>query len=405
MNFLFAWRYFKSKKSVNAINIIAWVSVVAITVGTAALIIVLSAFNGFEDLVKSLYADFYTDIKVSANTGKTIFVTPQQLHDLKGIKGIKAISLVAEEKALLVNGQNQSIVFVKGVDEQYTLTNKITDHILRGRFSTGDAQNPEMVAGAGIENAAALDVEREGYPAQLYFPDKKDGNLIAFNNLIAYNIKPVGTFLVQQDFDTKYVFTNLAFVKNLLNLQDTEYSAIEIKLDDAAGTDMVKKNIDAFFKHRYKVQSRYEQNLSLYKVMVTEKWVIYIILSLILVVAAFNMIGALTMMVLEKQKDIAVLKALGASTQKIRSIFLNEGILLAGIGTLAGMLIAYGVCIAQVKYKLIRLGGDSFIIDYYPVKLLWSDFVLVLATVFCITIVASWIPSRKASAQFYSLKS
>lgn len=405
MNFLFAWRYFKSKKSVNAINIIAWVSIVAITVGTAALIIVLSVFNGFEDLVKSLYADFYTDVKVTAAFGKTIFVDRAQLASLQKLNGVQTISLVAEEKALLVNGENQSIVLVKGVDEQYASTNKIKSHILRGSYSLGNAANPEMVAGAGIENAAALDVERGVAMAQLYFPDKKANNLTSFNSITPYNIKPVGTFMVQQDFDNKYVFTNLSFVKNLLNLQHNEYSAIEIKLTDATKTDAVKKQVDDFFQHQYKVQSRYEQNQSLYKVMVTEKWIIYGILSLILVVAAFNMIGALTMMVLEKQKDIAVLRAMGASAEKIRSIFLNEGILLAGVGASLGMLIAYLICFAQLKYKLIKLNGESFIIDYYPVKLLWSDFVLVLVTVFCIALTAAWMPSRKSSEQFYSLKS
>ncbi|MDE3142969.1 MAG: ABC transporter permease, partial [Bacteroidota bacterium] len=153
MNFLFAWRYFKSKKNTNAVNIIAWISVVAIAVGTTALIIVLSVFNGFEGLVKSLYVDFYADIRVAPASGKVLQLTQAQIDHIKKTNGVAQISLVAEEKAVLVNGDNQSIVFVKGVDENFTATNNITHHIVAGKYDVGTADNPDIVIGAGIENA------------------------------------------------------------------------------------------------------------------------------------------------------------------------------------------------------------------------------------------------------------
>lgn len=157
LNLLFAWRYFKSKKTTNAINIIARISVIAIAVGTAALIIVLSVFNGFEDLVKGLYADFYADIKISPVKGKTITLTPQQINQLKAVNYVDQLSLVAEEKALLVNGENQAIVYVKGVDNNYIHTSNIAAHIARGSFALGNIQNPKLVVGAGVENAAGID--------------------------------------------------------------------------------------------------------------------------------------------------------------------------------------------------------------------------------------------------------
>ena len=404
MNLLFAWRYFRSNKSTNAINVIAWISMTAIAVGSAALIIVLSVFNGFEDLVKGLYADFYADMRIVPAQGKTFHLSGSQIQQIKNTKGVAIISFVAEEKAVL-NAALQTIVSVKGVDEQYTSINKINTpkHIPRGKFELGTITEPKLVVGAGIENAAGVDVEKGLYPATIYLPNRQATRLIADDGLNAFNVKPVGTFMVQQDFDNKYVFSNLAFVKYMLNMATDEYSGVEMKISGDPNT--VKKLLQSQLGNTFLVETRYEQNRSLYAVMQVEKWVIYGILSLILVVAAFNMIGALTMLVLEKQKDIAVLKAMGASDQTVQRIFLSAGILLAGLGGGGGIILATLICWLQIKFKLIKLGGNTFIIDYYPVKLVAGDFILVVVTVAIIAILASWIPSRKASLQLFSLKS
>jgi lipoprotein-releasing system permease protein len=233
-------------------------------------------------------------------------------------------------------------------------------------------------------------------------PNQNAANLSATDGLNSYVVKPTGTFVIQQDFDNKYAFTNLAFLKYMLNMSEDEYSAIEIKTNGQ--DELVKRDLQKLLGSGYKVQTRYEQNQSLYAVMQMEKWVIYAILSLILVVAAFNMIGALTMLVLEKQKDIAVLKAMGADDGRIRSIFLLEGLLLAGIGTGLGLFIATFICWLQIKYHLIKLGGSTFIIDYYPVKTAISDYLLVFITVSGIAFSAAWFTSRKSSKASYSLR-
>jgi len=403
LNLLFAWRYFRSSKSTNAINIIAWISVMAIAVGSAALIIVLSVFNGFEDLVKGLYADFYADMRIVPARGKTFHISPTQIQQIKNTKGVAIISYVAEEKAVL-NGAFQTIVSLKGVDAQYTSINKMNSpaHIPRGKFSVGTVDAPELVVGTGIENAAGVDVEK-GYPLTIFLPNRQAARLSSADGLNAYNVTPSGTFMVQQDFDNKYVFSNLAFVKYMLNMTADEFSALELKtIGDA---DKVKKALQTQLGSSFLVETRYEQNRSLYAVMQLEKWVIYGILSLILVVAAFNMIGALTMLVLEKQKDIAVLKAMGANEQTVQRIFLSEGLLLASFGGVAGILLATIVCGIQLYFKPVKLGGNTFIIDYYPVKMVAGDFLLVIATVALIAVLAAWIPSRKASLQLFSLKS
>jgi len=214
-----------------------------------------------------------------------------------------------------------------------------------------------------------------------------------------------GVFRIQQDFDNSYVITNLAFVKRMLNLQPDEYSYVELAIPDATQTESVRQQLAGLLGKDYRIQTRYEQNQNLYSVMGTEKWFIYIALTLILIVAAFNMVGALTMLVWEKQKDINVLKALGARNGLIQKIFLSEGMLLGLMGGLSGMLIALIICVLQIKYKLIPLQGDSFLIDYYPVKLVGTDFVMVFLTILAVALLASWLPSRKAAAQPIELKS
>lgn len=400
MNLLFAWRYFRSKKTTNAINIIAWIAITAIAVGTASLIIILSVFNGFEDLVKGLYGDFYPAYKVVPLKGKTIQINPAQSKQLKAIKDIKAFSFVAEEKALLT-GAYQTIVTIKGVEQNYNQVNPIQKYIRRGSFELGDVNIPGIVMGGGIENAAGINTEKVLEAATLFFPNR-NGNLLTGDGLNSFSVIPSGAFIVQQEFDNKYAFTNLAFVQYMLGLKANEYSSIEVNAKE--GNNNLVKQLQTILGNQVQIQTRYQQNAALYSVMQLEKWVIYGILSLILVVAAFNMIGALSMLVLEKQKDIAVLRALGASGNRIRTIFLLEGLLLAAIGAGAGILLGGGICWVQEKFHLIKLGGSTFIIDYYPVKTLPLDFLLVLLTVTAISFTAAWVTAQKTSAQPFELR-
>lgn len=403
MQYLFAWRYFKSKKSTSAINIIAWVSVTAIAVGAAALIVILSVFNGFEDLVKGLYTDFYADMRVVPAQGKKMNLDSSILYKIQSIQGVKEVSKVIEEKALLANGDYQSIVVVKGVDSVFSKTNNINKHIVRGSYTIGDLQNPGIVMGVGIENAVGADVTKGGFPLTLYTPNKGAG-FEAVDGMFAFNVTGKGVFAVQQEFDNKYIFTNIDFLRYMLSMTPNQVSGLEIKINGSP--QKIKVAIQNALGKNFIVETRYEQNKNLYAVMQMEKWIIYGILSLILIVAAFNMIGALTMLVLEKQKDIAVLKAMGSSTGLIQKIFITEGLVLAGVGTFIGTALGTIICVLQLKFKIITLGGGgSFIIDYYPVKLMASDYVLVVATTTVIALIAAWIPAKKASQQLLSLKS
>ncbi len=415
MNFLFAWRYFKAKKSTNAINIIAWISIVAMTFGTTALILVLSVFNGFEGLVKSLYSSFYSDIKIFPDKGKVLTLTEEQLNKIKGISGIKNYSLVAEEKGILqhsgldINNDEfnfQRAVTIKGVDENYKYVSGIADNIVRGEFSTGNFENPFIVLGAGVEDALQVRAEQNIYPIKAYLPKKSESELFdASRNVSTDLVNTSGVFIIQQEFDNNFAITNLEFVKNMLGLQQHEFSAAEIKLIDESNADEIRDILKKMLGNNYLVQTRYEQNQGLYSIMQAEKWVIYAVLVLIMIIFSFTIVSSLTMLVIEKQKDISVLNALGGNKDFIQKIFLSEGLLIGIIGGVSGMILALVIAWLQINYKLIPLEGGSFLIDYFPIKLRLPDFVLVAFTVLFIALLAAWIPARKAATQAFSLRS
>ena len=377
----------------------------AIAVGTAALIIVLSVFNGFEDLVKSLYGDFYADVRITPVKGKFIHFSPDLIKKINAADSVDKLSFFTEEKAVLVNGDYQTIVYLKGVDDNYTTVSHVTSHIERGEYDVGSVDAPKIVAGAGISNAVGTDPDDKISNLVIYLPNRKATNFNSMDAMHSYNVNTAGIFAIQQEFDDKYAFTNLGFMQYMLDLKPNEYSGVELSLKPGTDENDIKKKLQQLTGNNYKVETRYEQNQSLFSIMQIEKWVIYGILSLILLVAAFNMIGALTMLVLEKQKDIAVLKAMGAHETRIQNIFLSEGLVLAVVGGVGGMALALLTCLLQLHFHLIKLEGNTFIIDYYPVQMHIADFFLVGFTVFAVALLAAWIPSRKAAAQLYSLKS
>jgi lipoprotein-releasing system permease protein len=409
MYLTFAWRYFKAKKSTNAINIIAWVTVSVIAFATCCQVLVLSVFNGFEDLVKSLYSSFYTDIKIVPAKGKTFTLTAEQLSRIKQQPFIDHASMIAEERALLQNpgaDNAQSVVYLKGVDDNYIYVTGVAEKTSKGQFNTGTLDKPGIIVGSGIQNAAIVSIDPEFGPGKLtvILPKKNTGSNDILQSLSEGNVTATGVFSIQQEFDNKYAITNIAFVKQQMNLGADEYSAVEIKLKQDADLKEAQEKLTKLLGNTYAVQTRYQQNTSLYNTMKLEKWAIYAVLTLILVIAAFNMISALTMLVLEKRKDISVLLSMGATKGSVQKIFLSEGLLLGGIGAATGILLATIICFIQLKFRLIKLQGGSFLIDYFPVKLIPGDFILVAATAACIAFIAAWLPARKAAKQAFQLR-
>lgn len=395
----FAWRYFKAKKSAKAINIIAWVTMWVIAFATCCQILVLSVFNGFEDLVKSLYSSFYTDIRISPSKGKTIVIKPEQLNSIRKSDMIKGVSLVAEEKALLKHEKGQLVISLKGVDDAFKEVSGVPGHMVSGSFETGSPDDPAMIAGLGIQQAAGIMLE-PSLPPQLFtviLPRFNNSSKDPISMLSEATLYTSGIFSIQQEFDNNYALTHIDFVKRLLQLGPYEYTGAEIKL--TSRTD--PENATAFLRNLlgpgYSIQTRYEQNETLFNSMRLEKWAIFAILTLILIIAAFNMISALTLLVLEKRQDIQILKSMGSTRSRIKGIFLGEGLLLGILGCMIGMAMATLICYLQIKYQFIHLEGGAFLIDYFPVKMLIRDYVLVSLSTLVITLLASWMPSHKAA--------
>jgi lipoprotein-releasing system permease protein len=261
----FSWRYFRTKKSTHAINIISWVSVIAITFGTASLITIFSAFNGFESLVKSLYASFYPDIRVTAVKGKTMHLGASQIHSLQKINSIESFSLVVEEKALLQNGSLQSVITIKGVDKNYPNVSGVDSSMYHGVYQTGNEEKPGLVMGIGVEQALGLQADRSLYPLTLYMPKKGVGQktdpMSAVSSALVY---PQGSFAIQSEFDNKYVLTDLEFIKSYMQYANDEFTAVEIKTKEGADLLKIKQTLASELNSGFLIEDRYEQNKTLY---------------------------------------------------------------------------------------------------------------------------------------------
>jgi lipoprotein-releasing system permease protein len=405
MVWTFATRYFIARKSTQAINIISWVTVSAIAVGAGALIVVLSVFNGFEELVESLYSSFYPEIKVSPVEGKTILLPLAKLRAIQGVAGVMHISGVIQEKTLLRYGEARTIAVLMGVDNMFGSVTGVKRKVIRGTFDLGSVDTPRCVMGAGIEENLGIDLQRNLFPVTAYIPNRNAPmSASPADALSAGNMDPAGAFAIQQDFDNMYVISNIGFVRQLAGLQKDEFSSLYIRLKDPALMNEMAVRLRRELGKSYLVQTRYQQNQSLYQVMQTEKWVVYAILSFIMIIAAFNLIGSLYMLVIDKARDISILKAMGSSRGMIRRIFLAEGILLSMAGAALGAFLALIICLVQKEFGIIGLQGNSFIIDAYPVSMHVHDFLLVFITIILIAILASLYPAGRASGQLMDLK-
>jgi lipoprotein-releasing system permease protein len=400
LHFLFAWRYFRGKYSFQAIQLIAWVSVFAIAIGTAALLTILSVSNGFSEIVNGLYSDFYADLRVVPKAAKFVQLTSQQLNTVRQIPGVQYATGIVENKAILVRDENQTVVFLKGVDSNYIHINKVNQYLKRGTFSVGSLDSPKLVLGIGVEENLLLYNADLGESMELIAVGRSGKSLKSMDQLNHLIAVQSGAFSVQQEFDVQYVFTSNQFAQYLFDLDSNQYSGVELSIDLAKEKSVVSA-IQNTLGPNFSVQNKYQQNADLYKIMQIEKWIIFAILALIMVVASFNLVGALTMLVLEKQKDIHVLHAMGATAGTIQKIFLSLSIVMAMTGALIGGLIASCVIFLQTQFHFIQLQGVSFVIDYYPVKAIWTDYLAVISLVVLIAIVAGWVPAKKAAGRIF----
>jgi lipoprotein-releasing system permease protein len=389
-----AKRYLFAKKSRNAINVISSISVAGVTVGTMALIIVLSVFNGLETLVRSIFNTFDPDLKITPLTGKTFVPDSSKLILLSSVNGVACYSQCIEENALLKYGEKQYIATIKGVDATYTSINSIDSSMWEGEFILySDQGRPYAIPGIGIANYLGIRVNFIT-PLNIYVP-KRSGSvdLNPENAFIRNYIFPSGIFQVEQEYDSKYVFLPIDFARDLLEYKK-EVSSLEIKFDVSAQQSAVQKEVTQIFGNDFIVQNKYEQQELFYKVMRSERLAIFFILTLIIIIASFSIIGSLTMLIIEKERDIEILRSLGADNTLIRKIFIFEGWLISIFGAFAGILLGFLICWIQQHYGIIRLHGESLVMDAYPVVMKIKDFIIVLLTVLIIGFWAAWYPVR-----------
>jgi lipoprotein-releasing system permease protein len=402
--FYIAKRYLFAKKSHNAINVISLISMGGVAVGTMALIVVLSVFNGFDNLVQSLFNSFNPDLLVTIKEGKTFIPDRHVLGQLKQMEGVAGYAEVLEDKALLKYDERQTIATVKGVDDNYTNISGIDSMVRQGEFILEEERDYYTVIGQGIAFFLniSLDVKLNYRPPiTVYVPRRTKG--ISFNPDRAINrryITPIGIFSIEQDFDSKYILVPLEFSRDLFGYS-REVSSIEIKLDDYSNYAAVQKKVHELFGYQYDVKNRFQQNQLFFKTMETEKWIIFLILIFILAVASFNVIGSLTMLILEKRSDIGILSGMGANMSLIKKVFLTEGWLITVIGALIGLIAGLGICWLQIKYQIVGLpNSGSFVIDSYPVDIQWNDVMVIVVAVLLIGYFAAWYPIRYVTRRF-----
>ncbi|PST83993.1 hypothetical protein C7T94_04450 [Pedobacter yulinensis] len=388
--FYIAKRYLFTKKSTNAINIISGISMAGVLVGSAALIIILSVFNGFEDLVIKMFNTFTPEVVVQPARGKTFDPRSSVFKDLRERQEVFSYTETLQENALLRYGDKQSVGLVKGVSFDYMKNKDLDSAIVDGSFVLNNRAGYNAVIGSALQAYLGVNTADPFTRLQIFSP-KKSSSLNALNPADDFTIETIavsGVFEVQEEFDNG-IIVPLAFARKLLD-EPAEVSAIEINLQPGENVDRFIRSVSAKLGGNFLVKNRAQQNETLYHMLNTEKSAVYIILTFILIIAIFNIIGSLTMLVIDKVKDIAVLRSLGAGKGLIRRIFLFEGLMITMIGCLAGLLIGFIFCIMQQKYGLVEMGNSkAAIISAYPVHMQWKDFILVFVTVGTISFVAS----------------
>jgi lipoprotein-releasing system permease protein len=403
MNFPFfiSKRYLIAKKSHSAINIISIISMTGVAVGAMALVVVLSVFNGFDKVIKSLFNSFDPDVKITLVEGKTFVPDSAKYVRLKQVQGIKAIAEVVEENALVQYRDKQYIAVIKGVSDNFTQVSGVDKMITEGKFVLKNGILPYAVIGQGVAYFLSVGIGLAD-PLVVYMPRRTAD--ISYNPEEAFVKKyftPSGIFSIEQDFDAKYILISIDFARKLLEY-DRQVTALEIKLANNANTEKVQKELAKIMGSNFSIKNRYQQQELFYKIMKSEKWAIFFILSFILIVASFNIIGSLTMLIIDKKKDISTLNNLGADWKTIRRIFLYEGIYVSLIGAVLGILLGMAICWLQIRYGFVKLQGmGTFVIDSYPVKIVASDIFLVLLMVMLIGFVTSWIPVRVISKKYF----
>ncbi len=388
-----AQRYLFSRKKMHAINIISGISMLGVFVGSAALVIILSVFNGFEKVILSLYSNFTPEIKIEPARGKTFNPNTAYFKQLSHNPALFSYTQTLQEKALIRYGDRQFIGTLRGVSKDFLKNPQLDSTIQNGSFTLDVAGNPFVVIGATVQNSLGVNINNPMAQLQIYSPRRKIINAVnPEDEFVRRGINVSGIFSIQQDFDD-IVVAPLAFTRDLLD-EPTDVSSIELNFKKRTNINEQQEAIQEKLGSAFLVKNRFEQNTELYKTLKTERWSVFLILVFILIIAIFNIIGSLTMLVIDKRKDIAILTSLGAGKPLIQGIFFFEGMMISITGCVLGMLAGLIFCVLQQQYGFIKMGGQMMVIDAYPIHLKANDFIIVFLTVSAIAVIASGVSAR-----------
>ncbi|MCQ2605897.1 MAG: FtsX-like permease family protein [Bacteroidales bacterium] len=398
VSLFFARRYLFSKKSKNAINYITTVSVILITLVTVAMIITMSVFNGLSDVITSMFNTFDPEIKITATNGR-VFSLDSVENKLKQNTDIQAYTPILEDDALFTYGDKQLIGKLKGVGDSYTKTCNVDSILVAGEFVLEQNDVHYACVGQGVAHKLSVGLMFRDV-LHIYAPERSKRSSFVpteeYNKTYAY---ARGVFSVQMDIDNEYIITSLALAQELWKYTNNEVSSIEIKITENADIHSVVQNLQQTLGNSFSIKDREKQHEFMYKVTQGEKFVTFLIITLILIIASFSIIGSLSMLIIDKQRDIAVLRSMGANSQTIKRIFILEGWLIAVLGAFIGVFLGVAICGIQEYFGIVKLPGASanFIVQAYPVKVLFTDVISILFVVLLVGFVTAYYPVQKIS--------
>lgn len=398
-SFFIAKRYLFSKEKKNFIHIITLISVLGVAIATMALVVILSVFNGLEDLLRTVFRSFDPDLKVMPIKGKSFIVNNSKIGELLDIEGVLNVNPIVEDNALLKYENSQLVIKFKGVPDDYFSSNRLDSILVEGKMLLSKDSMKYAIVGRGVHYYLNINLKNEFVPLQFWYPRLDQKQILdpekAFNRL---NVLPSGVFAVEKQFDDNYVFLPINDAIELMGYGHRR-SYLELKLEYEYDVHDIKQKVQAIVGDEFIVLNEDEQHASLMKAIKVEKSFVFVTFIVIIAIAALNILFSLTLTAIEKKKDVALLKAIGASTILIRKVFVYQGFMIGLFGTIVGLSAGYVICVLQKKYGFISMGMESALVDAYPIRVQWLDFMVVGLAVFLITLALGYKPALEASKQ------
>ncbi len=389
-----AWAYFWKQKDVQAVQIIAWISLVAVLFSAAAMITLFSIYNGLEGTVKKMYHAFYADLEITPVEGKFFEMTEEQKNRIQVLAGNYDYHEVVEDLVLMTYLDQQKPVKLKGVSNQWLESHEIQNYLFSGNANWETGEHIPVITGLGVATDLKLDVFTFlSIPSVFYLDETTSMQGMNILSIPDYPLRVVGTFRIQDEFDQNYVIAPIEAVRDIFQQEVSSITSIEINgIDSKYQIKKTKQALQDLVGSSLQVKDRYQQNQTLYWIMQSEKWAIYAILVMVMIIASFNMIGSISMLILEKKQDIFILKSMGMTHRQLFWTFLKLGIMITTIGAVIGIALGYLLCLGQIYFGWISF-PDGFVVQAFPVAFHWSDFVLVLGSCILIGGIAALFPS------------